>query len=147
MQCAHHNTENMQVARNHTAAPHLPGPQGDYVVLASEPAAVCGCDVAAPQQVRRSRQQPLEQFFSSFSAQFTAQEWVSIRAAGPDDAAKEAQFRCDSAIAGAAGQEWAWRLAVVQQRPQHADGPAAHFVQLLPRSDQAALLPAGDCGA
>lgn len=78
-----------------TAVHPLPrGVQGDYVILAAEPSAVCGCDVAAPQEARRGRQQPLEQFFSSFTTQFTAVEWASIRAAGADDMSKEAQFRC-----------------------------------------------------
>ncbi|KAI3430442.1 hypothetical protein D9Q98_005037 [Chlorella vulgaris] len=67
--------------------------EGDYVILASEPVAICGCDVAAPQQVRRSRGEPLADFFRSFQRQLTASEWASIRAAGTSDAAQEEQFR------------------------------------------------------
>jgi hypothetical protein len=66
--------------------------QGDYVVLASEPVCICGCDVAAPQQVRRAAAQPLADFFRSFDRQFTSAEWAGIRGAG-DEAAQEAQFR------------------------------------------------------
>ena len=62
------------------------------MVLASEPVCICGCDVAAPQQVRRAAAQPLADFFRSFDQQFTAAEWAGIRGAG-DEAAQEAQFR------------------------------------------------------
>lgn len=48
--------------------------QGDYVIIATEPLCVCGCDVAAPNQVRRARQEPLSEFFKSFTKQFTAAE-------------------------------------------------------------------------
>ncbi len=44
------------------------------MVLASEPLCICGCDVAAPNQIRRARQEPLAEFFKSFKSQFTAAE-------------------------------------------------------------------------
>jgi hypothetical protein len=46
------------------------------VVLAAEPVCICGVDVAAPQQVRRSQQEPLEAFFAHFERQFTPAEVV-----------------------------------------------------------------------
>lgn len=44
------------------------------MVLASEPICICGIDVAAPQQIRRSQQEPLESFFAHFQQQFTPAE-------------------------------------------------------------------------
>ena len=44
------------------------------MVLAAEPVCICGVDVAAPQQVRRSQQEPLEAFFAHFERQFTPAE-------------------------------------------------------------------------
>ncbi len=69
------------------------------MILAAEPVCVCGCDVAAPLVVRcaggaTGKEQPLADFFRSFEKQLTAAEWASVRAAGPDDAAQEEQFRC-----------------------------------------------------
>lgn len=54
-------------------------PQGDYVVLAAEPVCISGVDVAAPQQVRRSQQEPLEAFFAHFERQFTPAEVLKGR--------------------------------------------------------------------
>ncbi|GAB4820177.1 hypothetical protein N2152v2_007223 [Parachlorella kessleri] len=67
--------------------------EGDFVVLASEGLCVCGCDVAAPNQVRRRQQEPLASFFKCFVDQFTAAEWASINALSPDEDAMQAQFR------------------------------------------------------
>lgn len=70
--------------------------EGDYVVLASEPVCVCGCDVAAPLSVRRrgatSPPAALPDFFRSFEQQFTPLEWESIRGAG-GEAQQETEFR------------------------------------------------------
>ena len=44
------------------------------MVLAAEPVCICGVDVAAPQQVRRSQQEPLEVFFAHYERQFTPAE-------------------------------------------------------------------------
>ncbi len=52
----------------------MAGTQGAYVVLASEPLCLCGVDVAAPQQVRRQQQEPLQAFFKTFGRQFTPGE-------------------------------------------------------------------------
>lgn len=73
----------------------MPAPttQGDYVVLASEPLCVCGCDVAAPQQVRRRGGEPLADFLRSFRDQLTTAEWAGVNALAPDEAAMEGQFR------------------------------------------------------
>jgi 4'-phosphopantetheinyl transferase len=80
--------------------------EGDYVVLAAEPVCICGVDVAAPQQVRRSKQEPLESFFASFDRQFTPDEWRAIRGAGLDDESKAAAFR----------QHWSMKEALVKVR-------------------------------
>ncbi|PSC73182.1 L-aminoadipate-semialdehyde dehydrogenase-phosphopantetheinyl transferase-like [Micractinium conductrix] len=69
--------------------------EGDYVILAAEPVAVCGCDVAAPRAARRAaggRAESLEDFFASFERQFTAAEWDMIRGAGVE-AEQESAFR------------------------------------------------------
>lgn len=79
--------------------------EGDYVVLASEPICICGIDVAAPQQIRRSQQEPLESFFAHFQQQFTPAEWRAIRAAADDDS-KAAAFR----------QHWSLKEALVKVR-------------------------------
>ena len=52
--------------------------QGEFVVLASEGLCVCGCDVAAPNQIRRRQQEPLANFFKCFVDQFTAAEVGTI---------------------------------------------------------------------
>ncbi len=88
----------MHICKHRTGCSILLTAQGDYVILASEPVAICGCDVAAPQQVRRSRGEPLADFFRSFQRQLTASEWASIRAAGTSDAAQEEQFRCAARV-------------------------------------------------
>ena len=44
------------------------------MVLASEPLCLCGCDVAAPNQVRRCREEPLADMLRSFRAQLTDRE-------------------------------------------------------------------------
>ena len=53
------------------------------MVLASEGNCLCGVDVAAPQHLRRGRQQPLLEDLQSFRKQFTAHEVRSGRASGP----------------------------------------------------------------
>lgn len=63
------------------------------MVLAAEPVCICGVDVAAPQQVRRSKQEPLESFFSSFERQFTSDEASMMypRSVAPPNSAAQAQ--------------------------------------------------------
>jgi 4'-phosphopantetheinyl transferase len=78
--------------------------QGDYVVLASEPLCICGCDVAAPQQVRRGKDQNLADIFKSFEKQFSPKEWAAIKAHSPDEAAMERAFR----------QHWSLKEAYVK---------------------------------
>jgi 4'-phosphopantetheinyl transferase len=53
--------------------------QGDYVVLASEDICVCGCDVAAPYQLRCNADQPLADVLGSFTKQLTPDEWAVVR--------------------------------------------------------------------
>lgn len=75
--------------------PALPArAQGDYVILASEPLAVCGCDVAAPQAVRRpgAPPQPLRTLLRPFERQLTRREWETVWGAR-DEAAQEEAFR------------------------------------------------------
>ena len=84
--------------------------EGDFVVLASEPSAICGVDVAAPGQARRrgkdGRMPTAEEMLQTFSDVFTPHEKEQIRAAGTpggeggggsddeeDDNAKEEVFR------------------------------------------------------
>lgn len=64
------------------------------MILASEPLAVCGCDVAAPQAVRRpgAPPQPLRALLRPFERQLTRREWEAVWGAG-DAAAQEEAFR------------------------------------------------------
>lgn len=77
-------------------SPPCTSTQGEYVVLASEPVCICGCDVAAPRSARPRRPgqppEPLQDFFRSFEQQFTAREWEAIRSAG-GEAEQEGMFR------------------------------------------------------
>ena len=66
--------------------------QGDYVVLASEGFCICGCDVAAPHQLRRNAGQSLNDVLSSFTNQLTPAEWAVVRKS-PGDELIESQFR------------------------------------------------------
>jgi 4'-phosphopantetheinyl transferase len=66
--------------------------QGDYVVLASEDLCVCGCDVAAPHQLRRNSGQPLSDVLDAFTKQLTPAEWEVVRES-PLEAAVESRFR------------------------------------------------------
>lgn len=79
--------------------------EGDFVVLASEPSAICGIDVAAPGQARRrgkdGRMPSAEDMLKTFATVFTAHEKQEIRSAlndgtgmhVNDDDAKEEVFR------------------------------------------------------
>lgn len=67
--------------------------EGDYVVLASEPLCICGCDVAAPQQLRRSKNQVFQEMLKSFEKQFTRNELECILMHAPDQGAMETAFR------------------------------------------------------
>jgi 4'-phosphopantetheinyl transferase len=64
--------------------------EGDFVVLASEPSAICGVDVAAPGQARRrgkdGRMPTAEEMLNTFSDVFTPHEKEQIRAAGKNSA-------------------------------------------------------------
>lgn len=63
------------------------------MILASEPVAVCGCDVAAARAApRRAADEPLHAFFASLHDQLTRREWQGVYTAG-DEAAQEAAFR------------------------------------------------------
>jgi len=66
--------------------------QGDYVVLASEDICVCGCDVAAPHQLRRNADQPLADVLAAFSKQLTPEEWAVVRES-PLESNVETRFR------------------------------------------------------
>lgn len=77
-------------------SPHStpPSTQGDFVILASEPVAVCGCDVAAARgPPRRGPAEPLHAFFAAFEDSFTRREWQTIYGAGLSEAKQEAAFR------------------------------------------------------
>jgi 4'-phosphopantetheinyl transferase len=73
-------------AANETSRTHAPNfnysvsHEGDYVVLAAEPLIICGCDVAAPQQLRRGngKSQPLVETLSAFKSQLCASEWEYV---------------------------------------------------------------------
>ena len=52
--------------------------QGDYVIFASEPLCVVGCDVAAPRQMRRSKSQSLSEVLAAYKKQLTASEWSAV---------------------------------------------------------------------
>eukprot|EP00967_Tisochrysis_lutea_P118652 scaffold192973_cov34-Tisochrysis_lutea.AAC.4 len=52
--------------------------EGNYVILASEPSMLCGVDVAAPGQLRRQRNQGLEDLFDVMKDNFTAREWAQV---------------------------------------------------------------------
>ena len=78
--------------------------EGDFVVLASEPSAICGVDVAAPGQARRpgkdGRMPTAEEMLQTFSDVFTPHEKERIRAAADvdhdfedDEQAKEEVFK------------------------------------------------------
>eukprot|EP00241_Pyramimonas_parkeae_P007284 CAMPEP_0114234862 /NCGR_PEP_ID=MMETSP0058-20121206/5934_1 /TAXON_ID=36894 /ORGANISM="Pyramimonas parkeae, CCMP726" /LENGTH=303 /DNA_ID=CAMNT_0001346567 /DNA_START=65 /DNA_END=976 /DNA_ORIENTATION=- len=68
--------------------------EGNYVVLASEPVAVCGIDCAAPQQLRKGKEMDIHKIKEVFSRNFTDLEWRTIMGAGPDNQTKEDCFRC-----------------------------------------------------
>jgi 4'-phosphopantetheinyl transferase len=61
-------------------------------VLASEDICVCGCDVAAPHQLRRNAGQPLADVLLAFSKQLTPAEWAVVRKS-PIEAEIESRFR------------------------------------------------------
>jgi len=67
--------------------------EGSFVILASEPTLLCGADVAAPSQLRRGRQQTVEDLFEVMRDNFTKAEWAQVRAAGPEEAAMATVFR------------------------------------------------------
>lgn len=69
--------------------------QGHYVALAAEGTCLCGCDIAAPNQLRRNTktQQSIVELLSSFKGQLTPSEWHLVHNAGPDDHAIESKFR------------------------------------------------------
>jgi 4'-phosphopantetheinyl transferase len=67
--------------------------EGDYVILAAEPICIAGCDVAAPQQLRRRPGQPLAEVLASLKDQLTVAEWDSVQALKADEVAMEAHFR------------------------------------------------------
>ena len=89
-------------APNRPPLPHAPNfnfnvsHEGDFVVLASEPHAMCGVDVAAPGQARRrdrnGRLPSAEEMLSTFGDVLAPAELAAIRAQ-PDDDAMEEAFR------------------------------------------------------
>lgn len=86
-------------AANPAQKPHAPNfnysvsHEGDYVVLAAEGVCVCGCDIAAPNQMRRSADRPLEDVLSAFKGQLTQAEWKVVRSGGADETLVESNFR------------------------------------------------------
>ena len=66
--------------------------EGDFVVLASEPLAVCGVDVAAPAQLRRGGgpPPPMAECVRTFARQLTAGETEFILGAGSEGALRDA---------------------------------------------------------
>ena len=93
---------------NAIALPHAPNfnfnvsHEGDFVVLASEPVAMCGVDVAAPGQARRPRADgrvpTADEMLATFGAVLTERERSVIRGAargggGDDDDAVEEAFQ------------------------------------------------------
>jgi len=67
--------------------------EGNYVVLAAEGICLCGCDIAAPNQLRCSADRPLDEVLSAFKTQLTLAEWEIVRSAGADDSLIESKFR------------------------------------------------------
>ena len=67
--------------------------EGLFVALAAEPRALCGVDVAAPEQARRGRGGGIEGLFKTMSDYFTPAEWRFIRSRGPAEPGLEAAFR------------------------------------------------------
>ena len=70
--------------------------EGDFVVLASEPVAVCGVDVAAPGQARRrgdGRKPSIDEMLKVFANVLTPNERAAVENAAGDDEAKEDVFR------------------------------------------------------
>ena len=53
---------------------------------------ICGCDVAAPHQLRRKAEQPLATVLSSFSQQLTTAEWAAVNSSA-DESGIESRFR------------------------------------------------------
>ncbi|KAI8470031.1 MAG: 4'-phosphopantetheinyl transferase [Monoraphidium minutum] len=90
--------------------------EGDYVLLASEPLAIVGVDVAAPQQLRRggrgagaagaAEARPLLEALAAFRGQLSAEEWRRLQSLHPDEAAIEAAFQ----------QAWGAKEAYVKAR-------------------------------
>mmetsp|Transcript_1566 Transcript_1566/g.5053 ORF Transcript_1566/g.5053 Transcript_1566/m.5053 type:complete len:1137 (-) Transcript_1566:498-3908(-) len=67
--------------------------EGSFVILASEPALLCGVDVAAPGQLRRGRDRGLKELFHTMRDNFTEHEWQQVHSAGPADPPMEMTFR------------------------------------------------------
>ena len=67
--------------------------EGRYVVLASEPTALCGVDVAAPTVVRDKKPKPMAEQLRVMRNQLTAAETAMIMGASPDEVAMENHFR------------------------------------------------------
>lgn len=90
--------------------------EGQYVVIASEPYCVCGVDVAAPEQFRRSSASPeqdVEKFFGTMRDILSKKEWAYVRRAdGP--LAQAERFRyfwsCKEAFTKARGDGLAFGL-------------------------------------
>ncbi|KIY97811.1 L-aminoadipate-semialdehydedehydrogenase-phosphopantetheinyl transferase [Monoraphidium neglectum] len=89
--------------------------EGDYVALASDPLAIVGVDVAAPQQLRRGGggARPLMAALRPLRDQLTSAEWARIEHAAPDEESMEAAFQ----------QAWGCKEAFVKAR---GDGLGFH---------------------
>lgn len=61
-------------------------------MLASESLCVCGCDVAAPRQLRRNANQPLSSVLQAYERQLTAAEWAIVRPSGALEQEIESKF-------------------------------------------------------
>lgn len=86
-------------AVNAVNKPHAPNfnynvsHDGDYVVLASEPLCLVGCDVSAPRTITNTRGKTGKEWLNAFQKQLTVAEWNVVYAAGSNDVALEAAFR------------------------------------------------------
>ena len=107
--------------------------EGQYVVLASEPFCVCGVDVAAPDQFRRSGgapEQDLEKFFSTMKDILTKREWAYVRDAQTPDA-QALRFRyfwsCKEAFTKARGDGLAFGLGKAEFDLTLRPGPKLAF--------------------
>ncbi|KAH8093527.1 holo-[acyl-carrier-protein] synthase [Aureococcus anophagefferens] len=106
--------------------------EGQYVVIASEPFCVCGVDVAAPDQFRRSGapEQDVEKFFGTMRDILSKKEWAYVRRT-PEPAAMAERFRyfwsCKEAFTKARGDGLAFGLGRAEFDIHLRPGPKLAF--------------------